>query len=224
MITLRNVHKSYDSPAGPFSALRDINLDIERGSFVAVVGESGSGKSTLLSLLSGVDRPSQGEIHVGETAVHALPQRDVTRWRGDSIGIVFQFFQLLPTLTAAENVMLPMDFCQRWPGGERRDRAMALLERLGVGDQADKFPVTLSGGQQQRVAIARAMANEPMLLLADEPTGNLDSRTSQQMLELFASLVRDGQTIVMVTHAESARRFATRTVTLADGRIVTADA
>ena len=220
MISLRGIHKTYHTPAGVFSALTDVTLDIERGTFVAVVGESGSGKSTLLALLSGVDRPTRGEVFVGDTPLHSLSERALTAWRGNAVGIVFQFFQLLPTLTAVENVMLPMDFCNRWPMRERRDRAMAILERLGVADQAHKPPVTLSGGQQQRVAIARALANAPAVLLADEPTGNLDSRTSDQILQLFAGLVHDGQTVVMVTHAAGARRVASRTVTLEDGRIV----
>lgn len=219
MISLRDIQKAYDGPAGRFAALTDITLDIDAGSFVAVVGESGSGKSTLLSLLSGVDRPSDGEIRVGGVALHSMREHELTAWRGRAVGIVFQSFQLLPTLTAAENVMLPMDFGRRWPAGERRDRALALLERLGVTDQADKLPVTLSGGQQQRVAIARALANEPAVLLADEPTGNLDSRTSTQILDLFTGLVAEGQTVVMVTHATSALRYASRTVHLADGRI-----
>lgn len=221
MITLRDIQKSYDGPAGRFTALTDVNLQIDTGSFVAIVGESGSGKSTLLSLLSGVERPSGGEIHIGGVALHAMRERDLTAWRGRAVGIVFQAFQLLPTLTAAENVMLPMDFSARWPAAERADRAMSLLERLGVADQAHKLPVTLSGGQQQRVAIARALANAPSVLLADEPTGNLDTRTSAAILELFAGLVADGQTVVMVTHATSAMRVASHTVQLTDGRIVT---
>jgi putative ABC transport system ATP-binding protein len=147
----------------------------------------------------------------------------MSSWRGRAVGIVFQFFQLLPTLTAAENVMLPMDFCGTWVPRERRGRALALLDRLGVADQADKFPTKLSGGQQQRVAIARALANEPGLLLADEPTGNLDSRTSDGILELFRGLASEGQTVVMVTHEQSARRLASRTITLADGRIVASE-
>src|SRR5262249_23635514 len=158
------------------------------------------GKSTMLGLLAGIDRPTKGEIFVDGTAVHTLSERALSAWRGRAIGVVFQFFQLLPTLTAVENVMLPMDFCDVWPARERRDRARALLDRLKVGDQSDKLPAKLSGGQQQRVAIARALAYAPGVLLADEPTGNLDSRTSQSLLELFASLAQDGQTIVMVTH------------------------
>jgi putative ABC transport system ATP-binding protein len=224
LITLRGVSRIYPAAAGDFAALADVNLTIDRGEFVAVVGHSGSGKSTLLGLLAGIDRPTRGEVIVEGTAVHMLSERAMTVWRGRAIGIVFQFFQLLPTLTAAENVMLPMDFCGTWPSRERRHRALALLDRLGVADQADKLPGKLSGGQQQRVAVARAMANAPAVLLADEPTGNLDSRTSDAMLELFAGLVRDGQTIVMVTHEHSAIRFASRTVTLVDGRVVGAEA
>ena len=222
MITLRDVHRTYASAAGSFTALAGINLHIDRGEFVVIVGESGSGKSTLLSLLSGVDRPTSGEVLVGGTDVHALPEREMSSWRGRAVGIVFQFFQLLPTLTAVENVMLPMDFCGMWPARERRPRALALLARLGVADQSDKLPSTLSGGQQQRVAIARALANAPAVLLADEPTGNLDSRTSDAILELFAGLVAEGQTVVMVTHEARAQRFASHVVTIADGRIVSA--
>ena len=220
LISLRSVGKRYASPAGDFNALIDIDLAIERGEFVAVVGQSGSGKSTLLNLLAGIDRPSCGEIMIDGQALHQLSEKALSAWRGRSIGIVFQFFQLLPTLTAAENVMLPMDFGKRWPARERRPRALALLERLGVADQADKLPAALSGGQQQRVAVARALANAPAILLADEPTGNLDSHTAHALLEVLSDLVRDGQTVVMVTHEPSAIRHATRAVALADGRIV----
>jgi putative ABC transport system ATP-binding protein len=223
LITLRRVSKVFPTAAGPFAALSDVNLSIDQGEFVAVVGQSGSGKSTLLALLAGIDRPSTGEVYVAGTAVHGLTERAMSPWRGRTVGIVFQFFQLLPTLTAAENVMLPMDFCRVWPARERRDRALALLDRLGVADQADKLPSTLSGGQQQRVAVARAMANAPSVLLADEPTGNLDSRTADAMLEVLAGLVRDGHTVVMVTHERTAERFASRTITLADGRVMPAE-
>ncbi|HSE53687.1 MAG TPA: ABC transporter ATP-binding protein [Gemmatimonadales bacterium] len=223
LITLKNVSRVFPGAAGPFSALSDVSLTINRGEFAVVVGQSGSGKSTLLGLLSGIDRPTSGEVLVGGTAVHTLSEREMSPWRGKAVGIVFQFFQLLPTLTAVENVMLPMDFCDTWKPGERRVRALALLTRLGVADQADKFPPKLSGGQQQRVAIARALANAPALLLADEPTGNLDSRNSEAILALFEDLVREGQTVVMVTHEQSARRLASRTVTLCDGRVVAND-
>ena len=224
LIALREVSRSYPGPAGEFNALSGINLTIERGEFVAVVGQSGSGKSTLLNLLAGIDRPSGGEIIVDRQALHALSERALSTWRGHAVGIVFQFFQLLPTLTAIENVMLPMDFGKRWPARERRPRALTLLERLGIADQAYKLPAALSGGQQQRVAVARALANAPALLLADEPTGNLDSRTAQGLLEVLAGLVGEGQTILMVTHERAAIRQATRTLTLADGRIVDGEA
>jgi putative ABC transport system ATP-binding protein len=220
LIVLRNVSKEFPTAGGSFPALAGIDLTIDRGEFVVVVGQSGSGKSTLLALIAGIDRPTRGEVFVDDTAVHALTERQMSTWRGGAIGIVFQFFQLLPTLTAADNVMLPMDFTGTWPVRERRERALALMARLGVADQADKLPSTLSGGQQQRVAVARALANAPAVLLADEPTGNLDSGNADSMLELLAGLVQDGQTVVMATHEHSARRFATRTITLADGAVV----
>jgi putative ABC transport system ATP-binding protein len=217
---MRHVGRTYGTAAGAFHALSGIDLVITRGEFVAVVGQSGSGKSTLLNLLAGIDRPSSGELFVDGAALHAIPERALSAWRSLRVGIVFQFFQLLPTLTAAENVMLPMDFARRIAARERRPRALGLLQRLGVADQADKLPGALSGGQQQRVAVARALANAPPLLLADEPTGNLDSHTAQSLLDVFAELVRGGQTIVMVTHERAAIGQTTRTVALADGRIV----
>ncbi len=220
VISLRAVGKSYPTPAGHFQALSAIDLTIARGEFVAVVGQSGSGKSTLLNLLGGIDRPTCGELVVDGRALGGLSERALSAWRGSSVGIVFQFFQLLPTLTAAENTMLPMDFANRGSARERRTRALALLDRLGVADQADKLPAALSGGQQQRVAVARALANGPAILLADEPTGNLDSRTAQSLLDVFGELVHGGQTVVMVTHERGAISHATRVVTLADGRIV----
>ena len=220
LISLSGIGKTYPSPAGAFEALVDIDLTIRRGEFVAVVGQSGSGKSTLLNLLGGIDRPTRGEAIVDGQALQGLSERALSAWRGRSVGIVFQFFQLLPTLTAAENIMLPMDFARRLPARERRARALELLDRLGVGEQADKLPSALSGGQQQRVAVARALANTPAILLADEPTGNLDSRTAQSLLDVLSELVREGQTVVMVTHERGAIRLATRVVTLADGRIV----
>jgi putative ABC transport system ATP-binding protein len=220
LLALKNVTRTFPGAGAGFTALADVSLSINRGEFAVVVGQSGSGKSTLLGLLAGIDRPTSGEVRVGDVAVHALSERAMSAWRGKAVGIVFQFFQLLPTLTAIENVMLPMDFCDSWPVKERRVRALALLERLGVADQAGKFPPKLSGGQQQRVAIARALANEPAVLLADEPTGNLDSKTAGAILELFAELARAGQTVVMVTHESSAIRLASRTITLVDGRIV----
>lgn len=222
LIALRQVSKQYPSSGGTFSALSGIDLEIGAGEFVVVVGQSGSGKSTLLNLLAGIDRPSTGEVIVAGQPLHALSERALSAWRGLAVGIVFQFFQLLPTLTAVENVMLPMDFCRRWPWRERRERALALLDRLGVADQASKFPAALSGGQQQRVAVARALANAPGLLLADEPTGNLDSRNANALLDILADLVRAGQTVVMVTHEREAIQRASRSITLVDGHITPA--
>jgi putative ABC transport system ATP-binding protein len=222
-VSLRNVGKTYRTPAGDFAAVSDIDLTISRGEFVAIVGQSGSGKSTLLNLLGGIDRASSGDIDIDGQALKRLSESQMSSWRGRSIGIVFQFFQLLPTLTAAENVMLPMDFARKWPARERRSRAMQLLDRLNVADQADKLPGALSGGQQQRVALARALANAPALLLADEPTGNLDSRSAQTLMALLSELTREGQTVVMVTHDRGALKHASRVVTLVDGRIVSCD-
>lgn len=227
LITLRGVGKDYPSAAGVFVALHDVSLTIERGAFAAIVGASGSGKSTLMSLIGGIDRATRGEIVVDGTAVHALGERAMSAWRGRQVGIVFQFFQLLPTLTVAENVMLPMDFCNVWPARERRARALDLLDSLGVADQCDKLPSRLSGGQQQRVAIARALANDPPLLLADEPTGNLDSRTAQAILDLFAGIVErssGNKTVVLVTHEGAALRRATQAITIRDGRIAASGA
>jgi putative ABC transport system ATP-binding protein len=190
------------------------------GEFVAVVGRSGSGKTTLLNLLAGIDRPTSGSVWVEGAELGGLSESDLAEWRGERVGLVFQFFQLLPTLTVAENVMLPMDFADKIPAEERRSRTKDLLDRVGIGDQADKMPATLSGGQQQRAAIARALANDPPLLLADEPTGNLDSATADAVLKLFADLNSDGRTIVVVTHETDIRSVARRQITLEDGRIV----
>ena len=220
MIMLRNVTRTYQTPAGGFAALKGLDLDIPAGEFAAVVGRSGSGKSTLLNLMAGIDRPSSGSVVVGGHAIHDLGNDRLAAWRGRTVGIVFQFFQLLPTLTVAENVMLPMDFCGAVPTRDRRRRAIDLLARVEVADQADKLPATLSGGQQQRVAIARALANDPPLILADEPTGNLDSATSAAIFRLFGDLARDGKTVVIVTHEREAVSGVVRTVTLADGCVV----
>ena len=192
-IELHGVTKSYDGAAGTFVALREADLRVRPGEFVAVVGRSGSGKSTLLNMVAGIDRPTSGEVWVDGAPVHELGQDKVSAWRGRSLGVVFQFFQLLPTLTVAENVMLPMDFCNTYPARERRGRALELLEQVGVAEQADKLPAALSGGQQQRAAIARALANDPPVLVADEPTGNLDSGTAEAVFWLFSELVAQRQ-------------------------------
>jgi putative ABC transport system ATP-binding protein len=219
-IQVRDVVKTYPLAADEFIAIDHLSLDIARGEFVAIVGRSGSGKTTLLNLLAGIDRPTSGKVRVAGADLGSLSESGLAAWRGDNVGLVFQFFQLLPTLTVVENVMLPMDFAKKIPVGERRDRAQYLLERMGVADQADKFPAMLSGGQQQRAAIARALANIPPILLADEPTGNLDSATADAVLELFAGLNADGQTIVVVTHERDIRSIVGREVTLMDGRVV----
>ena len=220
VIHVSDVVKAYPLGAGEFVAINHVSLDITQGEFVAVVGRSGSGKTTLLNLLAGIDRPTAGTVRVAGADLCALSESGLAAWRGRNVGLVFQFFQLLPTLTVMENVLLPMDFAKTIPISERRDRAQHLLERVGVGDQADKLPATLSGGQQQRAAIARALANEPPILLADEPTGNLDSATADAVLELFADLNGDGRTIVVVTHERDIRAIVDREVTLVDGRVV----
>jgi putative ABC transport system ATP-binding protein len=222
LIRLCGVGKTYTGAGATCTALAGFDLQVGRGEFVAINGRSGSGKSTVLNLLGGLDRPSAGEIWVDGQAVHALPERDLARWRGRAVGIVFQFFQLMPSLSAVENVMLPMDLAAHWPARQRRRRALALLARLGIAEQADKLPSCMSGGQQQRVAVARALANAPALLLADEPTGNLDTGNAAALLDLFDELVADGQTLVMVTHDRAVLRRAHRTVTLVDGRVADA--
>jgi putative ABC transport system ATP-binding protein len=220
IIDLRAVTKQYQSAAGAFTALKSIDFQARQGEFVAVVGKSGSGKSTLLNILSGIDNPTSGEVIISGTPIHALNQNQLAIWRGKQIGVVFQFFQLLPTLTVIENVMLPMDFCNTFPARERKQRALQLLEQVGIAEQADKLPALLSGGQQQRAAIARAQANDPAILLADEPTGNLDSTTANATLQLFKDLTIAGKTVVMVTHERDVAQWVSRTVTLADGQIV----
>jgi putative ABC transport system ATP-binding protein len=220
MISLNHVSKTYATPAGEFAALKSINLDIAAGQFVGIVGKSGSGKSTLLNMVAGIDRPSSGSVNVAGTEIHGLSENKLALWRGRNVGFVFQFFQLLPTLTAAENVMLPMDFAKTLPLRERRKRALALLDRVGVGVQADKLPATLSGGEQQRVAIARALANEPSLILADEPTGNLDSVTAAAILNLFRSLANQGTTVVIATHEADIARVIDRRIEISDGSLV----
>ena len=220
LISLQHVVKEYTTAAGPYLALKNIDITIERGEFVAVVGKSGSGKSTLINMITGIDRPSSGKVRVAGADLTRLSENQIAAWRGRNLGIIFQFFQLLPTLSVAENVMLPMDFCNVGKPRERRPKALALLERMELSDQADKLPGALSGGQQQRVAIARSLANDPVLLVADEPTGNLDSRTAEAIFGLFEQLVSDGKTVVMVTHDNDLARRAGRAITVVDGQIM----
>src|SRR5215475_2196980 len=220
MIKVRELGKSYYTPAGNFTALRNVDLEIAAGEFVAVAGKSGSGKSTLLNMIGGIDNPSAGSVEVAGTAIHEMSENRLADWRGRNVGFVFQFFQLLPTLTIAENVMLPMDFSRSYPAGQRRKRALDLLERAGVAPQADKLPSSLSGGEQQRAAIARALANDPKLILADEPTGNLDSATGSAVLDIFRAMAGSGATVVIATHDRDIMRAADRKIELADGKLL----
>jgi putative ABC transport system ATP-binding protein len=220
MIELRGVSRAYRTPQGEFCALAGVDLRVPPGELIAVVGTSGSGKSTLINVIAGIDRPTAGSVRVAGADVGALGESALAAWRGTTVGVVFQFFQLLPTLTIVENVALPIDFCGTAPPAEARARALRLLERVGIADQAHKLPSALSGGQQQRAALARALANDPPVITADEPTGNLDSRTAASVLELLAALARDGKTVVLVTHERELGRIADRVITLADGRLV----
>jgi putative ABC transport system ATP-binding protein len=220
LVDLQQVVKTYTDSAVLFTALKGIDLHIDGGEFLSIIGKSGSGKSTLINMITGIDRPTSGRVLVGGTAVHDLDEEGLALWRGRTVGVIFQFFQLLPTLTAVENVMLPMDYSRLYAPQERPERALHLLEQVGMVDEAHKLPAELSGGQLQSVAIARALANDPPLLAADEPTGNLDTRTADRVLDLFEALVDEGKTILMVTHDEDLARRALRTVVLADGQIV----
>jgi putative ABC transport system ATP-binding protein len=217
LINLRGVFKSYETGAGDVPVLKDINLKVREGEFVSVVGPSGSGKSTMLNMITGIDRPSDGEVFVAGEAVHGMSENQLARWRGKNVGVIFQFFQLLPTLTVLENVMLPMDFCNVYKRGERKTRAMALLELVSIADQAHKLPSALSGGQQQRAAIARALANDPPVIVADEPTGNLDTHTADEVFKLFERLVAQGKTLMIVTHDRSLSGRTGRVIHLLDG-------
>jgi putative ABC transport system ATP-binding protein len=220
LIELRKVVKTFKMGSDAFTALKGVDLHVDRGEFVAIIGKSGSGKSTLVNMITGIDRPTSGEVIVGGTAVHTLNESKTAVWRGHQMGIIFQFFQLLPTLTAVENVMLPMYFCNKYARRERLERAMCLLEQVEMSEGARKLPSTLSGGQQQRVAIARALANDPPILMADEPTGNLDSKTADAVLRLFKQLVEQGKTILMVTHDHDLAQQAGSSILIADGEIV----
>ncbi len=219
-IELHAVSRIYPTPQGEFHALAGVDLALAAGELVAVVGKSGSGKSTLVNLIAAIDRPTAGTITVAGTPLRGLREGELSRWRGRIVGVVFQFFQLLPTLTVLENVMLPIDFCRTLATPAARTRARELLARVGIADQANKLPAALSGGQQQRAAIARALANDPPVVLADEPTGNLDSATAEAILALLAELANAGKTVVIVTHERDIASRADRIVVLADGRVL----
>ena len=220
LIAFNKVSKIYETSAGSFTALKDVDLRIDKGEFVSIVGKSGSGKTTLINMLTGIDRPSDGEIYVTGEAVHELNEGEIAVWRGKNVGVVFQFFQLLPTLSVLENVRLPMDFGGVFDRQERNDRARHLLDLVGIEDLMDALPAQLSGGQQQRAAIARSLANDPPIIATDEPTGNLDSHASAKVIRLFEDLVARGKTVLMVTHDDDLADRAMRTIRLADGRIV----
>jgi putative ABC transport system ATP-binding protein len=219
LIDLRDVYKSYETGAGEVPVLKDVDLRVREGEFVGVVGPSGSGKSTLLNMITGIDRPTEGEVFVAGQAVHGMSENQLARWRGRNVGVIFQFFQLLPTLTILENIMLPMDFCNTFPARQRKQRAMGLLEMVGIADQAHKLPSALSGGQQQRAAIARALANDPPVIVGDEPTGNLDTHTADEVFKLFQRLVAQGKTLMIVTHDRQLSDRMGRVIHLLDGRI-----
>ncbi len=220
LIRMQNITKIFKTGAGDFLALSDINLDFYRGEFVGIVGKSGSGKSTLANMITGIDHPSKGNIIIEDRVTNKMNESDMSVWRGNNLGIVFQFYQLLPTLTLFENVMLPMDFCDQYNISERKDRAYELLRLVGLEEFAEKLPEMTSGGQQQTAAIARALANDPPILIADEPTGNLDTNTAETVFELFTNLVARGKTIIMVTHDPALANRTSRVVRLHDGRVV----
>jgi ABC-type lipoprotein export system ATPase subunit len=223
LIEMRSVVKVYSSEAGDFTALRGVDLDIRRGEFLGVVGKSGAGKSTLLNMLTGVDHATSGEVVVraeGEVSIHNLNEDELALWRGQTMGVVYQSFQLLPMLTLLENVMLPMDLCGLYHPRKSRERAMDLLRLVEIEEHAKKLPAFISGGQQQRVAIARALANDPAILVADEPTGSLDSVTADHIFDVFEKLIATGKTIVMVTHDSGLTPRFSRHLVIADGQIV----
>ena len=223
LIDLRKVVKTYNSLAGSVTALHGIDLQVYAGEFLIVTGKSGSGKTTLINMVTGMDRSTSGEIWVGGAPLHRFSTEKAAKLRGKTMGVVFQSFELLPTLTVLQNVMLPMDFAGRYSLREARQRAMQLLEEVDIAEHAKKYPMALSGGQQQRLAIARAMANDPAILVADEPTGSLDSGTATTIIDLFADLVRQGRTILLVTHDKDVAKRGSRIITLSDGEIVSSE-
>jgi putative ABC transport system ATP-binding protein len=222
LIDVRMLSKVYRTLAGGFPALRDIDLQIKEGEFVALLGKSGAGKSTLINMLSGIDRPTDGSIEIDGVSIHTLKEDQLARWRGRNLGVVFQFFQLLPSISLIENITLAMDFNGTTPPGGRRAKAIELLDQVGIGEHGDKVPAKISGGQQQRAAIARALANDPKLILADEPTGNLDSQTAGGIMDLFAELKSLGKTLLIVTHDSEIANRADRVLHIDGGSLVSA--
>jgi putative ABC transport system ATP-binding protein len=219
VVKLVDIVKSFPVGDGEVTVLKGLSLDVKPGEFVSIVGPSGNGKSTLLNMITGIDRPTDGQVIVTGRDIHNMSENQLAAWRGEHVGIVFQFFQMLPSLSLLQNVILPMDFAKKFKSRERRERAMELLESVGLEDQANKLPSMVSGGQQQRAAIARALANDPPLLVADEPTGNLDTRSANDVFDLFLKLVDEGKTMLMVTHDKELSRRVPRVVEIIDGKI-----
>ena len=219
IIQIKNVVKRFPVGDGEITVLKDVSFDVHPGEFVTIVGPSGNGKSTLLNMITGIDHPSEGEVIVTGQTIHQLSENELAIWRGAYVGVIFQFFQLLPALSVLKNVILPMDLLKKLPPKERRERALHLLDIVGLADQAQKLPSQVSGGQQQRAAIARALANDPPLLVADEPTGNLDTETSEDVFRLFELLASQGKTLLMVTHSRSLAARTPRVIEIRDGKI-----
>ena len=219
LIRLRNLEKSYRTAAGEFTALKGINLDVYPGEFVGIVGKSGAGKTTLINMITGVDHLTRGEVWVNGAPVHELNEDQLAIWRGRTLGIIYQSFYLMPTLSLLDNVMLPPDFSGTFHSRQSPERALALLREVELEDHASKPPSAISGGQQQRVAIARALANDPPIIVADEPTGRLDSSTAETIFKIFLRLVEQGKTILMVTHDRSLGKRVSRTLNIVDGEI-----
>ncbi|MCB0192200.1 MAG: ABC transporter ATP-binding protein [Anaerolineae bacterium] len=223
IIQVKDIVKKYEVGNNEVTILKSISFDVHQGEFVSIVGPSGNGKSTLLNMITGIDRPSAGDITVTGRDVNKMSENQLAGWRGENVGIIFQFFQMLPALSLLQNVILPMDFANKYTPKERKARAMSLLELVGLADQADKLPSMVSGGQQQRAAIARALANDPPLLVGDEPTGNLDSRTAAEVFDLFSQLVDQGKTMIMVTHDKELAQRVPRRIEIVNGRIARDD-
>jgi len=219
VVQVKDVVKSFKVGDGEITILKGLSFDVKDGEFVSIVGPSGNGKSTLLNMITGIDRPSDGNVIVTGRELNKMSENQLAAWRGEHVGIIFQFFQMLPALSLLQNVILPMDFANKYRPKERRERAMELLDTVGLADQADKLPSMVSGGQQQRAAIARALANDPPLLVADEPTGNLDTRTAQDVFDLFTQLVESGKSMLMVTHDKELARRVPRVVEITNGKI-----
>jgi putative ABC transport system ATP-binding protein len=220
LIRMKDVVKAYETPAGEFRALKRITVTIKENEFLCIVGKSGAGKTTLLNMITGVDSLSSGTVHVNGVSIQEMTEDQMALWRGLNLGIIYQSFELMPMLTLLENVMLPMDFCQLYAPWKSRERALELLRMVELEEHMNKLPNAISGGQQQRVAIARALANDPPVIVADEPTGRLDSTTAETILDIFEHLIKEGKTIVMVTHDSSAAQRASRILEIVDGEIL----